>query len=123
MKIVDRHHFDFSKTYYLGGPITGYPDFNNAAFGETEKQLVAEGIKVVCPHGIISGPMDESAWRTLLRTAIKRLLECDGLILMRGFISSRGALVEHSIAVALDMPVYFIDGNYLIPLHDPAKGK
>ncbi len=120
MKIADRH-FDFDKTYYIGGPVTGYPDFNNTAFGQTRDQLRGAGVKVVCPHDAITGLSSDDEWRSMMRVAIRRLLDCDGLILMRGFISSRGSLIEHSIAMALNMPVYFIDGKYLIPLHDPAK--
>jgi len=121
VKIVDRH-FDFDKVYYLGGPVTGYPDFNRAAFGEAQAELEAAGVKVKSPHTVIEGPLDDDdAWRQMMRRAIRMLLECDGAILMRGFINSRGSLIEHSISLALGMPVYFLDGKYLIPMHDPAR--
>lgn len=123
VKITDKT-FDFTKKYYLAGPMTGYPDFNYAAFGTVQTELQESGIYTRSPHTLEWPTVStdgEELWQVMMRKAIAMLLECDGIILMRGWIQSKGALVEYNVAASLKMPAYFMDGKYLIPLHDPSR--
>lgn len=118
------NEFDYSPVYYLAGPMSGYEEYNYPAFERTYQALLADGIKVESPHKI---PWPEQTldgdelWQTMMRKAITMLLGCTGIILMRGWIDSRGALTEYNIAVALNMPVYFLDGKFLVAMHDPDR--
>lgn len=116
--------FDFGRTYYLAGPMTNYPEFNYPAFAYNMSELQADGVDVQSPH-TITWPSEhiegEELWQAMMRLALAMLLSCNGIILMRGWTDSRGALVEYNIAVALKMPVYFLDGKYLVAMHDPDK--
>ena len=123
VRITDKT-FDFTRTYYLAGPMTGYPDFNYAAFGQIKQDLESAGVQVASPHTLPwpdSHEGDEELWQVMMRSALKLLLDCDGIILMRGWTNSRGALVEYNIAAALRLPSYFLDGKFLIHMHDPER--
>lgn len=125
MRITDRQ-FDYNKTYYLAGPMTGYEDFNYAAFGVKQAILQELGVLVKSPHTIpwpAHQPEGEELWQAMMRKALAMLLDCQGIILMQGWIRSKGALVEYNIAAALQMPAYLIDGKYLVPMHDPTRGE
>lgn len=116
--------FDFSRTYYLAGPMTNYPEFNYPAFARNQADLQEDGVNVKSPHTIPWPSQileDDALWQAMMRQALAMLLDCTGIILMRGWTESRGALVEYNIAVALKMPVYFLDGKYLVAMHDNEK--
>ena len=121
MRIADKD-FDFTKTYYLAGPMTGIPEFNYPAFSLSKSELEAAGIAVKSPHEIPwpESPLgsNEELWQSMMKRALNMLLECEGIILMRGWVRSRGALVEFNVAAALKMPVYMMDGKYLVPIHE-----
>ena len=113
--------FDFERTYYLAGPMTGYEEFNYPAFERSQRELRGDGVNVESPHSIPwpEIPHDgEELWQTMMRQALRLLLACEGIILLRGWTESKGALVEYNIATALKMPVYFLDGKYVVAMHD-----
>jgi hypothetical protein len=113
--------FDFQREYYLAGPMTGYEHFNYPAFERNMHELEGEAVTIKSPHTIPwpEEPQEgEELWQTMMRKALAMLLTCNGIILMRGWTESKGALVEYNIATALRMPVYFLDGKYVVPMHD-----
>lgn len=113
--------FDYKRTYYLAGPMSGYEHFNYPAFERNQQDLLAEGVQVESPH-TIPWPSEEQEgeelWQTMMRKALRLLLDCEGIILLRGWTESKGALVEYNIATSLKMPVYFLDGKYVVAMHD-----
>ncbi len=95
-------------TYYLSGPMSGLPDFNFPAFRDACKQLRACGFTVVSPHEKDSEGDTTRPWTAYLREDISLLTDkCYGFILLPGWPSSTGAKLELSIALALQMPIYF----------------
>lgn len=117
-------NFDKGITYYLAGPMSGYPDFNFPAFEAAQDELVQHGVRVDSPHtldGQDSGLRGEELWKTMMRQALQMLLECDGIILLKGWTESRGALIEYNIAAGLKLPVYFLDGKYVIAMHNDSE--
>lgn len=118
-------NFDADVTYYLAGPMSGYPDFNFPAFESAQSALAECGVSVESPHtldGQESGLTGDALWKSMMRSALEMLLKCDGIILLKGWTDSRGALVEYNIAAALKMPVYFIDGKYVVAMHNDELG-
>lgn len=114
---------DKTLTYYLGGPMSNIAEFNYPYFRCTKKELMEQGLIIESPHENpwpTSNETDEELWQYMMRSALKQLLHCNGLILLKGWPSSRGAVIEASIASALRMPMYFLDGDYLVAMH-PVK--
>lgn len=119
--------FDFKKTYYLSGPMTGYPDFNYPAFEQAYSDLTLPlmdnsgyRINVMSPHEEFKNDSEEkTASRThdwYMKKSLRLMLECDGIILLPGWTKSKGARMELDIALDLDYPVLFYVDNTLVSM-------
>lgn len=89
---------------YIAGPMTGLPEHNLPAFAEAEQQLLAAGYKVINP-GFRGDDIPGWVWADYLRADLALLLACDGVALLPGWESSRGARLEAHVAEQLDMAV------------------
>lgn len=101
--------------------MTGLPDLNRRAFAEATEALRASGLRAVNPHDIpphihdgdcppsyaVSDLGHSNACH--LRTCLAVLLECDELHLLPGWKASRGANIEHDVAVAVGLRVSFAE--------------
>lgn len=87
---------------YISGPMTGIEDYNFPAFNAAAADLTAAGYDVENPadKGLIEG----WDWEDYLRYDIKQLMDCDGIAMLRGWNSSRGARLERDVAEGLGMP-------------------
>ena len=94
-------------TYYVSGPMTGYPANNTAAFDRACALLRDRGYQVVSPHEKVSEALGLT-WEEYLREDIRHLLDCYGVVMLPGWPESKGARLELSIALALGMPVYYL---------------
>lgn len=93
------------KTMYVSGPMTGYENANIPAFIKAELLHLALGYAVLSPaHNQKSSGM---TWEDYMRLALKQLCASDAIHMLKGWERSRGALIEHSIACALSMPVTY----------------
>lgn len=91
--------------YYLSGPLSGYDHDNFPAFIAACEVLRAQGLTVVSPHEkTIEGTAD---WVTYLRADLALLLDCDAIILLEGWPTSKGARLELDVALGLGLAVYF----------------
>ncbi len=103
---------------YLAGPMTGHPDLNFPAFHAAAASLRALGHDIVSPAEINGGadelvacaamsPEQQKAhWKACMRKDIAHLVTCEGVVLLPGWLGSRGARQEHSIAIGIEMPTY-----------------
>lgn len=96
--------------YYIAGPMTGYADLNFPSFYYAEDELVARGIEVINPARI--NPDLHADWLECMRVDIKYLVDCDGVYMLKGWEKSRGAAIEHFIAVSLGLHVEYENGAY-----------
>lgn len=86
---------------YLAGPMTGIKDLNFPAFHAEAARLRALGHTVVNPAELNA---DASApWADCMRVDIAELVACDTVALLDGWTASRGARLEHHIALELGM--------------------
>lgn len=111
-------NIDLSLDYYLSGPMTGLPDYNREAFDRAYEGLYKAKVKVRSPHLTPWPEMqtqmnDEEIWQYFMRRALELELTCTGIILLEGWPSSKGAVLEMNIAASLKMPVFFLDGEWL----------
>lgn len=89
---------------YVAGPMTGYPEYNYPAFDAAQAQLRRAGYDAVSPavHDITG---EIKSWQFYERAALRLLLECDAVALLRGWSKSKGAMLEVRVARELEMPV------------------
>ena len=95
--------------YYLCGPIdsAGKREENLQAFHNAYVDLTSHGLNVIMPV-IIPG----EDYKNAIRKDIRDLTYCDAIILLPGWPQSKGARGELSIAMYLNMKVYYYDGEY-----------
>lgn len=99
---------------YLGGPMTGLPDYNYAEFQRAAEVLRTQGYEVLNPADIdkvfdINPVTHPQTWQWYMRKAIAMLLEAEELVLLPGWQRSKGANLEHHLATQLQMPIRTID--------------
>lgn len=82
---------------YLAGPMTGLPLDNYPAFHVEAARLRAIGYHVESPA---ENPRQDS-WLAYMRQSIRQMLTCDAVALLSGWEKSRGALIEHGLAISL----------------------
>lgn len=96
---------------YLAGPMTGLPNLNFPAFHAEAARLRALGHDVVNPAEI--NPDHTMAWEACMRKDIAVLVTCDTVAMLDGWQHSRGARLEHHIAMELGMAprlaAFFVD--------------
>jgi hypothetical protein len=92
---------------YVAGPMTGYPDFNYPAFHTAEVQLRTAGHTVLNPvsseqHNTTGKPQ---TWDWYMRHALRMVTQAEGLAMLPGWLLSRGARLEHTVAEHLNLDI------------------
>ena len=93
---------------YIAGPMTGYPDFNYPAFEAAREQLISLGYGVLSPTDTKEpeGTKYQAAsWSWYLRRALEMVAVADGIALLPGWESSKGALLEKYVGEQLGMGI------------------
>lgn len=105
-------------TTFISGPMTGYEDFNYPAFHEAGEKLSKAGIEFDSPAHMCTGqytypPLEdnEMPWDYYMRKSIRKLLQCDAILMLPGWEDSRGAQLEKHIAEALGMVVLYLGSH------------
>lgn len=96
---------------YLAGPMTGIQDHNFPVFHAEAKRLRALGYEVVNPAELVTD--QTKPWVDCMRIDIPQLLKCDTVAVLPGWTASKGARLEHRIALELGMnprlAAFFVD--------------
>jgi nucleoside 2-deoxyribosyltransferase len=88
------------KRIYIAGKMSGLPEMGYPAFNAEAARLRALGYNVENPA---ENP-EKPTWAAYMRQAIRQMLTCDAVALLPNWKQSRGALIEHGIAIALGIP-------------------
>lgn len=90
---------------YISGAVTTDPNFREK-FSKVEEFVKAYGFKPLNP---VRGEKDGKPWEYYIRKDLRKLMRCDGIVLLSDWKRSRGALLERSVAEALRMKIYYLD--------------
>lgn len=113
---------DLDKTYYYSGPMTGYERYNYDQFENDVETLRALGLKIESPHenewpeGAENLPV-AALWAQMMAKAVVQMGKCQGIIMMKGWPQSRGAVFELNHAIKENWPVYFYDDYVLTSMN------
>lgn len=97
---------------YLSGPMTGYPDFNRAAFADAAYKLRELGFEVVNPHQLPEPVLTQDEdynWRQYLARDVELLIRdnaLDGVVVLPGWEQSRGSVLELHVAQYVGLKVF-----------------
>lgn len=92
-----------ARRVYISGPITGMPEENKPAFAAEAARLLALGYQVENPADVVL-PVG-ATWADFMRADIPRLLACTHIRMLDGWTMSKGARLEHHIAISLGLEV------------------
>lgn len=91
------------KKTYISGPVSGV-DYEEVrtAFRAAELRLEVKGHDVVNPMRLCSSSWP---WERCMRVCISAMMECDAIYMLKGWKRSRGARLEHFVALKLGMEI------------------
>jgi hypothetical protein len=101
---------------YLGGPMTGYEDFNHLAFVQAAEFLRDELDLAVHNPAKSFGSRKDLDHKQYMRHCVHMLLESQASVFLPGWEESRGATAEAYISQALGLPIYLLEGGALTPI-------
>ena len=92
------------KRIYIAGPMTGLPEFNYPAFNAETARIRALGYHVENPA---ENPAQASgAWEDYMKMALRQMLTCDSVVMLKGWGKSKGALIEYNLAKSLGLEIW-----------------
>lgn len=95
------------KRIYLAGPMSGLPHMNYPAFNQEAARLRALGYEVENPA---QNPAPScKTWQGYMRMSVVQVASCDAVALLPGWHTSRGACIEHRLA--LDLGLRLLDAD------------
>jgi nucleoside 2-deoxyribosyltransferase len=95
---------------YIAGPMTGLPDDNKPAFYAMEEKLKAMGYKVVNPARLTDEALKTNPNMTrkdFYRQDFHALTECDGIMMIKGWVHSHGARFERQLALEIGCHIFY----------------
>jgi hypothetical protein len=100
--------------------MTGIQHWNFPAFNSAARELRALGWSIFNPAESFGGDV-ELGFTTYLRHDVGVLIECDAIIMLDGWRTSPGAVLEHAVATACGLARYSYLGGGLEPLVSPGR--
>ena len=103
---------------YIAGPMTGYERFNFDAFDSAKRDLLEteEYYTVISPadldreQGIepdANGDIANFNYRAAIRRCVDAMFGCDAIYMLKGWELSKGARMEHALALCLDLEIIY----------------
>lgn len=90
---------------YVAGPMSGLPDYNYPAFHAEAARLRGLGFHVENPAENPVPPC--GSWQGYMRLALAQLITCQAIALLPGWPQSRGAAIEHRLAIDLGLSIIY----------------
>lgn len=89
---------------YISGKVSGMEVEATKLFKKAEEDIKALGLIPVNPMTL--NHIHDKSWSSYMKEDLKALLECDAIYLLPNWNQSKGAAIEHNIAVWLGIKVY-----------------
>lgn len=90
---------------YIAGPMSGLEDFNFPAFNQAEQLWKAKGWRVVNPASFDDGDTSQT-WLYYMARDLPELIRCDAIAMLPNWKGSRGAELEHTVAIMCGLRVF-----------------
>ena len=91
---------------YISAPISGYDTEERERYFEKQSAfLQMKGWKVFNP--MKNGLPKDASYEQHMKADIKELLKCDAIFMCQGFGGSNGCMLEHEIAQAIGLRIYY----------------
>lgn len=92
---------------YISGKVSGLP-FEEVykKFDEAEQKLISQGFETVNPVKLVE-QNDSYTWEDYMEKDIALLLRCNGIYMLSDWWYSRGAKVEHTIAIEMGLKMFY----------------
>lgn len=90
---------------YISGKISGIENEALQLFEEAEEYLCANGYEPVNPMKLLHD--HDKTWESYMREDLKAMLDCEGVFMLKNWESSTGAKIEHGLAHALNLKVFY----------------
>ena len=90
---------------YISGKISGIENEAPELFAKAELELQAKGFETVNP--IALNHNHDKSWHSYMKEDVKALCECDVIYMLNNWTDSKGAIIEHTIAMYLGLKVQY----------------
>lgn len=91
---------------YISGKITGIENEAPKMFANAEKQLQERGFDTVNPMKL--NHEHDKSWHSYMKEDVKALCDCDIIFMLPNWKDSKGAIIEHTIAMYLGLSVEYL---------------
>ena len=103
---------------YIAGKVTGAGTFAEVTmkFGAAQVEVQKRGHYAINPLEVVSQWYDQeprpyrflqTPWHTCMRLCIAALMQAEAVYMLPCWQNSRGAQLEHTIATALQLPIFY----------------
>lgn len=93
------------KKIYISGKITGMPEEEAFALFEKAENKLKNGWIPVNPMKLAHN--HDRTWENFMKIDLIHMLQCDAVYMLPNWKESRGANIEHDLALQLRMPVIY----------------
>jgi len=90
---------------YISGKISGIENDATQLFERAEKDLQAKGFETVNP--LTLNHEHDKSWHSYMKEDVKALCDCDSIYMLTNWVDSKGAIIEHTIAMYLGLNVQY----------------
>jgi len=94
-----------SNKIYISGKISGIEEEALELFAKAESELQYKGFVMVNPMKL--NHQHDKSWHSYMKEDVKALCDCDAIYMLSNWTDSKGAIIEHTIAMYLGLKVLY----------------
>lgn len=90
---------------YISGKISGIEAEAVELFSKAETELISKGFEPINPMSL--NHEHDKSWHSYMKEDVKALCDCDSIFMLSNWVDSKGAIIEHTIAMYLGIKVIY----------------
>lgn len=90
---------------YISGKISGIENEAHAIFQRAENELKQLGFEPINPMAL--NHEHDKSWHSYMKEDVKALCDCNAIYMLSNWADSKGAIIEHTIAMYLGLDVIY----------------